>query len=247
MMKANRGVFRSFSETDLSSKEFMKGSSSTAKDNNIYYEDESETSSEEDSDVSCFDEEDVSWISWFCSQKGNEFFCEVDDDYILDDFNLSGLNNIVSYYDYALDLILDAESSHDDTLTYEQNNMVESDAELLYGLIHVRYISTSKGMSAMLEKYRNYDFGRCPRVHCNKQRCLPVGQSDIPKSSTVKIYCPKCEDVYAPQSRHQDNVDGAYFGTTFPHLFLMTYEHLKPQKANQNYVPRVYGFRIRKE
>lgn len=74
--------------------------------------DESETSSEEDSDVSCFDEEDVSWISWFCSQKGNEFFCEVDDDYILDDFNLSGLNNIVSYYDYALDLILDAESSH---------------------------------------------------------------------------------------------------------------------------------------
>lgn len=40
--------------------------------------------------------------------------------------------------------------SADGTLTYEQNNMVESDAELLYGLIHVRYISTSKGMAAMV-------------------------------------------------------------------------------------------------
>ncbi|KAF3433217.1 hypothetical protein FNV43_RR24319 [Rhamnella rubrinervis] len=239
----------SYSENDLSCKDFMKASvastASTAKETSLYYQEESETSSEEDvdSDVSCFDEEDVPWITWFCSQKGNEFFCEVDDDYILDDFNLSGLRSLFKYYDYALDLILDAESSHDDSFTYEKNSEVESEAEMLYGLIHVRYISTSKGMSAMLEKYRNYDFGRCPRVHCNKQRCLPVGQSDIPRTSTVKIYCPKCEDVYAPQSRHQDT----YFGTTFPNLFMMTYEHLKPQKANRNYVPRAYGFKIRKD
>ncbi|XP_075644719.1 putative casein kinase II subunit beta-4 isoform X1 [Castanea sativa] len=205
-------------------------------------DEESETDSEE-SDVSGSDGDDTSWISWFCNLRGNEFFCEVDDEYIQDDFNLCGLSSQVPYYDYALDLILDVDSSHGDIFTEEQNELVESAAEMLYGLIHVRYILTSKGMAAMLEKYKNYDFGRCPRVYCCGQPCLPVGQSDIPRSSTVKIYCPKCEDIYYPRSKYQD-IDGAYFGTTFPHLFLMTYGHLKPQKASQNYVPRVFGFKM---
>ncbi|KAF4367765.1 hypothetical protein G4B88_004997, partial [Cannabis sativa] len=208
-------------------------------------DEESETDSEE-SDVSGSDGDDTSWISWFCNLRGNEFFCEVDDEYIQDDFNLCGLSSQVPYYDYALDLILDVESSHGDMFTEEQNELVESAAEMLYGLIHVRYILTSKGMSAMLEKYKNYDFGRCPRVYCCGQPCLPVGQSDIPRSSTVKIYCPKCEDIYYPRSKYQGNIDGAYFGTTFPHLYLMSYGHLKPQKAAQSYIPRVFGFKIHK-
>ncbi|MBA0835058.1 hypothetical protein Goarm_007366 [Gossypium armourianum] len=240
-------------------------------------EDESETDSEE-SDVSGSDGDDTSWISWFCNLLGNEFFCEVDDDYIQDDFNLCGLSSQVPYYDYALDLILDVES-HGDMFTEEQNELVESAAEMLYGLIHARYILTSKGMAAMLDKYRNYNFGRCPRVYCCGQPCLPVGQSDIPRASTVKIYCPRCEDIYYPRSKYQGSIllaiefvcyfllhafgmlwleyviklplfyldiDGAYFGTTFPNLFLMTHGHLKPQKATQSYVPRVFGYKIHK-
>ncbi|GER43226.1 casein kinase II subunit beta [Striga asiatica] len=168
-------------------------------------EEESESESD-DSDVSGSDGDDTSWVSWFCNLRGNEFFCEVDDDYIQDDFNLCGLSSQVPYYDYALDLILDVESSHGDMFTEEQNELVESAAEMLYGLIHVRFILTSKGMAAMLEKYKNYDFGRCPRVYCCGQPCLPVGQSDIPRSSTVKIYCPKSEDIYYPRSKYRRSI-----------------------------------------
>jgi len=117
--------------------------------------------------------------------------------------------------------------------TEEQNELIESAAEMLYGLIHARYILTSKGLAAMvnkilkhsfaclshsikdsqidsvylqLDKYKNYDFGRCPRVYCCGQPCLPVGQSDLPRSSTVKIYCPKCEDIYYPRSKYQGSI-----------------------------------------
>lgn len=39
-------------------------------------------------------------------------------------------------------------------------------------------------------------------------------------------------------------VDGAYFGTTFPHLFFMTYGNIIPDPPEQKFVPRVFGFRV---
>uniref|UniRef100_A0A7S2UQR9 Casein kinase II subunit beta n=1 Tax=Attheya septentrionalis TaxID=420275 RepID=A0A7S2UQR9_9STRA len=206
-------------------------------------EEDEDLEEEESSEISASDE-DGSWIAWFCSLRGNEFFCEVDEDYIQDDFNLTGLNGLVPYYDYALDMVLDVEMPMEDTLTEEQQEIVESAAEMLYGLIHARYIVTNRGMHAMYEKYRATGFGRCPHVFCQGQPVLPVGLSDLPRNYTVNVFCPRCHGLFFPKSTRQANIDGAYFGTTFPHLYLMTHPEIIPAKPAQNYVPRVYGFKV---
>lgn len=78
----------------------------------------------------------------------------------------------VPYYEYALDMILDNEPPPDVMLTDQQHEMLENAAEMLYGLIHARYLVTARGLSAMMEKFKNCDFGRCPRcarllrTHC---------------------------------------------------------------------------------
>jgi casein kinase II subunit beta len=54
-------------------------------------------------------EDETSWISWFVSIRGNDFFCEVEESFVQDDFNLTGLSSQVPYYDYALDMILDVD------------------------------------------------------------------------------------------------------------------------------------------
>lgn len=190
-------------------------------------------------------DDDYAWIPWFCSLKGNEFFCEVDANYIQDGFNLTGLETQVPYYDYALDMVLDIEAN--EILTDDQQEMVENDAENLFGLVHARYILTHQGLHAMLEKYRQCDFGRCPRVMCRGQACLPVGVSDSVNEECVKLYCPRCEEIYESKSSRHEHIDGAYFGTTFPHLFFLTFPELKVAKSEDKYVPRVFGYRINKD
>lgn len=51
----------------------------------------------------------LTWISWFCSLPGHEYFAEVSEDFIEDDFNLTGLNALVPFYKEALEMILDVE------------------------------------------------------------------------------------------------------------------------------------------
>ena len=82
-----------------------------------------------------------------------------------------------------------------------------------------------------LEKYKRADFGRCPRVLCSLQPLLPVGLTDVPYEKSVKLYCGRCEDLYSPKSSRHGAIDGAYFGTTFPHLLFLVYPTLIPPKS----------------
>jgi len=171
-----------------------------------------------------------SWTSWFLSSKGNEYFCEVEEDFIVDRFNLTGLNGEVQqYYSQALDMITD--NLEEDDIQDEHRTQIEAAARLLYGLIHARWIITSRGLAKMLEKYKKADFGRCPRVLCQQQPLLPVGLSDIPYEKSVKLYCGRCEDIYSPKSARHGSIDGAYFGTSFPHMLFLVYPAMIPPKA----------------
>lgn len=46
-----------------------------------------------------------SWISSFCSLLGHEYFAEVSEEFIEDDFNLTGLQSQVAMYKEALEVL----------------------------------------------------------------------------------------------------------------------------------------------
>lgn len=203
-----------------------------------------------------------SWISAFCSLVGHEYFAEVSEDFIEDDFNLTGLQSQVPMYKEALEMILDVEpedaSGEEDEEDEDEDededemqdgvsrgyrraadaaerrhlrmasdlSVIESSAEMLYGLIHQRFITSRAGVQQMAEKYELGHFGQCPRVYCHAAKVLPVGCSDIPGQETVKLFCPSCLDVYSPPNSRFQTVDGAFFGTTFGCLFFMTFPEL---------------------
>lgn len=66
---------------------------------------------------------------------------------------------------------------------------------------------------------------------CQSQPLLPVGLTDVPYEKSVKLYCGRCEDIYSPKSSRHGSIDGAYFGTSFPHLLFLVYPNLIPPKS----------------
>ncbi len=77
----------------------------------------------------------------------------------------------------------------------------------------------------MKEKFVSGKFGACPRVLCERSNVLPLGMSEDLRTSRVKVYCPKCEEVYIPKKKCPD-VDGAYFGCSFPNIFLLVFDRI---------------------
>ncbi|KAK6038980.1 casein kinase II regulatory subunit [Cooperia oncophora] len=132
----------------------------------------------------------ASWVGWFCSNRGNEFFCEVDEDYIGDNFNLTGLSDYVPKFREALDKILDLEPDDSGDDSDGDASEVERLAERLYGLIHA-------------------------------------------------------SDIYYPKHARHQSIDGAYFGTSFPEMFLMMYPEYRRPKPQQ-FEPRLAFYKCEK-
>eukprot|EP01034_Spumella_vulgaris_P024395 gene24395-30739_t len=76
-----------------------------------------------------------------------------------------------------------------------------------------------------------------------------MGLSDEPNEGGLKLFCPRCQDIYNCGQQYR-KLDGCYFGSTFCNLFFMTYHDLVPELSPptkndpQKYVPRVFGFKI---
>ncbi|KAF4575029.1 casein kinase 2 regulatory subunit [Pleurotus pulmonarius] len=189
---------------------------------------EEEIEEQEDGYTSSTPTSTLTWISWFCSLPGHEYFCEVTEDFIEDDFNLTGLNGMVPFWKEAMEMVLDVEPD-EDASKIPDVSIVESSAELLYGLVHQRFILTRAGLQAMVEKYESGIFGSCPRVYCVGTKVVPCGKSDMPGFDTVKLFCPNCNDIYVPRAADSKALMvRAFFGTTFAHLFFQSYRELAP-------------------
>lgn len=175
------------------------------------------------------------------------------EEFIEDDFNLTGLSAIVPYYSEALDMILDVEpediededvvggggaapgltnstqlEQEDDSEEEEDDgfwkekpiprrhrervhpSVIEPYAAMLYGLIHQRYLLTRNGLRLMAERYASEQFGFCPRVYCGRCPVIPCGRFDEVGKESVRLYCPRCMDLYNPSSSIFVNVDGNY-------------------------------------
>lgn len=89
------------------------------------------------------------WIDWFLETKGNEYYCEIDEEYILDRFNLTGLNlEVQQYYAEALDMITD--NLDEERFDEKARDQIERAARHLYGLIHARFVITTRGLAKMV-------------------------------------------------------------------------------------------------
>jgi hypothetical protein len=90
----------------------------------------------------------------------------------------------------------------------------------------------------------------CPVTTCNDAKMLPIGFGDQPNESSVKLFCPSCKNSFHPSrclDRHTKmagRMDGAFFGTTFAHLLMMTFRDSFADVEHSPYVPKIFGFKV---
>jgi casein kinase II subunit beta len=188
----------------------------------------------------------LSWADWFLSQPRGRYFVRIDDSYLSCPFNYYGVRQRVNHFELAYDLLRKhfVRPSFASARPESEAWMIEQQTELLYGLLHARYLLTDAGRAGLLAKYRSGDFGRCPRVLCRQAVCLPYGITADLNEHPLKLFCPNCSDVYNIADRDLAKVDGAFFGPSWVPLFLQRYREIVPRGEPELYVGRIFGVRI---
>merc|ERR1712007_58223 len=102
--------------------------------------------------------------------------------------------------------------------------------EFFYGLLHKRYVLTNAGIAKITKKFHDGIYGKCPKLRCNGQNCLPIGINEV-KKSTVNLYCPRCDDIFDTEDSH---LDGAFFGPNLPHMYMMVKMEARPVPKDFN-------------
>lgn len=174
----------------------------------------------------------------------NPYFCKIETSFMADKFNLAGIEFYARNQADALSIILSGTSK--DISCKSRQQMEE--ATIIYGMIHARYILTSAGLSQIGAKYDRGVYGYCPRVHCSNQKLLPLGLCSLPNVAAISHYCCSCEDVYSLPWMHNSfpSADSAFFGRTYVYLFFKKYPHKLPTTKLETYIPRIYGFKVKK-
>lgn len=169
-----------------------------------------------------------SWVDSFLEQPSSDWFCRIPTSFMSDGFNTCGLCVEQSYAKTAFNQLLEMDSDEDSSTSFDSDSEeeIEKCTEVIFGLIHARYIFTAEGVREMAKKYDEGVFGACPRVLCGGQHLLPVGVTDHPGVDTVKRFCPSCGQLYLADEAHKD-IDGAYFTKSFAHYLLLELKRIK--------------------
>lgn len=165
----------------------------------------------------------VSFAQWLISHPAYSYMIEVDPYYLDDSFNFYGLKDKIGNYAESMKMIKKTKFYEPNYSHYELKCAIK-----LYGAIHRRYLCTYDGCEKMKEKRETKIFPKCPRYLCKGCYCLPYGESEVLGESTMKLYCPNCNDVYEAPSSIFNIVDGAYFGPTYVHLLRQRFRVVTP-------------------
>jgi len=182
------------------------------------------------------------WIKQFCALPEHKWYAEISVGWAGDWFNNHGMSERFPDYQTALGMVTDRHTGDWVTLSDAAHATITVQARQLYGLLHTRWITQVAGLAQMRRKHRKGVFGVCPRFNCHKQKLLPMGTTTKPGHHSVKLFCPKCRDIYVgPQAMR---VDGAHFGPAFPHLFLAEFEDSDTSGDFVATAIKVFGFPV---